>query len=94
MNELFDSIADGLAEHGFAVADQFLSQKEVDAILKLEAFHSGTEAFKKAGIGKNQDLQINEAIRGDYIQWLHKATAPPPARLYLERLQELVSFLN
>jgi SM-20-related protein len=94
MVEVFDSIADDLAEHGYAVADQFLSQSEVDAILKLDHFRNGIEHFKKAGIGKNQGLQINESIRGDYIHWIDKTTAPQPAKIYLDRLNDLIGFLN
>lgn len=94
MIQVFDSIADNLADNGFAVADQFLSQHEVDDILQLEDFRESTDRFKKAGIGKNQDLQINEAIRGDYIQWLDKKTAPPAAQVYLQRLGDLVQHLN
>jgi SM-20-related protein len=94
MNALFASIADNLADHGFAQADQFLSQKETSDILSLDEFRNGADQFKKAGIGKNQGLQINEAIRGDYIQWLDKTLSPPAIKLYLERLSELVHFLN
>jgi SM-20-related protein len=94
MNLLFDPIADDLADHGYAVADQFLSHKEVEAILTLPDFQNGSNNFKKAGIGKQQGLQINEAIRGDYIQWLDKQTAPAEAKVYLNRLQELIGFLN
>jgi SM-20-related protein len=94
MIALFDSIADNLAEHGFAVADQFLSQKEVSDILSLPNFKNGLEQFKKAGIGKNQGLQINEAIRGDYIQWLDKQTSTEPTKIYLNRLHDLVQHLN
>jgi SM-20-related protein len=94
MIPVFDFIADNLADHGYAVADQFLSQREVDSILGIPDFRKGMETFKKAGIGKNQDLQINEAIRGDYIQWLDKNSAPAAARVYLDRLGELVQHLN
>jgi SM-20-related protein len=94
MVEVFDSIADDLAEHGYAVADQFLSQSEVEAILKLDHFKNGIEHFRKAGIGKNNSLQINEAIRGDYIHWLDKTSAPQPAKIYLDRLNDLIGFLN
>jgi SM-20-related protein len=94
MVEVFDSIADDLAERGYAVADQFLSQSEVDALLKLDHFRNGIEHFKKAGIGKNQGLQINEAIRGDYIHWLGKTSAPQPAQIYLDRLNDLIGYLN
>jgi SM-20-related protein len=94
MISTFDSIADGLADHGFAIADQFLSQSEVNAILALPEFKSAEENFKKAGIGKQQDLQINEAVRGDYIYWLDKNTAPDAAKIYLNRLNDLITFLN
>lgn len=93
MDSVFNAIADGLAEEGYAVVDQFLSQQEVDRILALKEF-KGENQFKKAGIGKRQDLQINEAIRGDYIHWLDKTTASAPARIYLDRLNDLVQFIN
>ena len=94
MIRVFDSIADDLAEYGFAVADQFLSQQEVRNILALENFKKSAEHFKKAGIGKDQGLQINEGIRGDHIQWLDKNTAPAAVMVYLEKLHELIQFLN
>lgn len=91
---MFDSIADGLAGPGYAVVDQFLSQNEIDSILALDEFQQAATQFKKAGIGKSKDLQINEAIRGDFIQWLDKQTAPEPLQIYLTRLHEMVRFLN
>ncbi len=94
MTSVFNSIADNLAEHGYAVIDQFLSQDEVDQILAVDAFQKGYEQLKKAAIGKNTDHQINEAIRGDYIQWLDKDSAPEPAKVYLNRLNDLTQFLR
>ncbi|RAW03289.1 2OG-Fe(II) oxygenase [Pseudochryseolinea flava] len=94
MNEQFERIADGLAENGYAVIDQFLSQNEVDDILRSESFKNAETHFQKAGIGKNTGHQINEAIRGDYIQWLDKNSAEPALLVYLDRLSALVAFLN
>jgi len=94
MNSKFDLIAEGLAENGFAVVDEFLTLKEVDDILSLEAFKHGATQFKKAGIGKDKSNQINEAVRGDYIQWLDRTTAPAPAKVYLRQLDDLIQFLN
>ena len=87
-------IADGLAENGFAIIDDFLSQQEVQSILQLDEFKNGLLQFKKAGIGKLQDKQINEAIRGDYIQWVDRASAQPSMQAYLTKLNELISFVN
>lgn len=94
MNAVFDSIADGLAEHGYAVADQFLSQAEVNNILTEGKFQASADEFKKAGIGNKQSLQIQEAIRGDYIKWLDKTTSPGAVQVYLNRLDALIKFLN
>ncbi len=93
MNPVFDALADGLAEHGFAVEDQFLSQSEIDEILKAGGFHASSD-FKKAGIGNRQALQIQESIRGDYIKWLDKTDSPGAVNVYLNRLHELVQYLN
>lgn len=94
MNEVFDRIADELVEKSYAIIDSFLSPEEVRAILALPHFAQHEQHFKKAGIGKKADLQINEAIRGDYILWLDKNTAPPSALVYLDRLQALIQHLN
>ena len=87
----FTSIADGLAETGFAIVDDFLSPVEVQQILSLPVFNPGT--FKKAGIGK-ETKQINEAIRGDSILWLDKSTVDESLKIYLSRIDDLREYLK
>jgi SM-20-related protein len=94
MSNVFDLIVDNLAEHGFAIDDQFLSQSEVNSINALREYETTNETFRKAGIGKNADLQINEAIRGDYIHWIDPASAPAAVAVYLQRMRELIQYLN
>jgi SM-20-related protein len=94
VNSTFDVLADGLAENGYAVTDHFLSHDEVKNILDLNEFQAGSAYFKKAGIGKNKDHQINESIRGDYIHWIDKNSAPDPLKAYFDKLGQLVQFLN
>jgi SM-20-related protein len=90
----FNTIADGLAEKGYAIVDHFLSTEEVNAILELDDFKKALLHFKKAGIGKSNDKQINEAVRGDYIQWIDKESAATEIKVYLERLSQLITFIN
>lgn len=94
MHRVFDEIADNLAEQGLAVVDQFLSQNEVNDILESEYYHKARSILRRAGIGKNEGHQVNEAIRGDYIHWLNHHHAPPPFNIYLTRLRQLQQFLN
>jgi SM-20-related protein len=87
----FETIANGLAEKGFAVVDNFVNEEAVKNILQLGLFSQGS--LQQAGIGK-ENKQINEAIRGDHIQWIEKETVAPALQVYLERLDELRIFLN
>ena len=87
-------LADGLAQDGFAIINDFLTAAEVLSILGQDDFKNGMLQFKKAGVGKSQEKQINEAIRGDYLQWIDKAAAQPPVQAYLNKLTELISFVN
>jgi len=93
-SDKLSQVADGIAETGYAVIDDFLSPEEVNSILQLDEFKTGLLQFKKAGIGQKQEKQINEAIRGDYIEWIDRTTAPQPLQAYLTKLNELISFVN
>jgi SM-20-related protein len=92
--EKLNEIADGLADKGYAIIDSFLSQEEVKYILQLNEFKEGLMHFKKAGIGQRDDKQINEAIRGDFIKWIDRNTAPEAIKVYLSRLNELIEFVR
>lgn len=50
--------------------------------------------MKKAGIGRTTEKQINESIRGDYIQWIDPLSAEPPVKVYVDRMKELMLYLN
>lgn len=90
----FEIIADGLADQGIAIVDQFLTPEEATAIASLDGFSKALLQFKKAGIGKLSDKTINESIRGDYIEWIDKNLAPPALHVYLARLDQLMQYVN
>jgi len=92
MNHIFESVADGLADQGYAIVDQFLIQSEVEAIIKDEKIKLDIESFQKAGIGKH-GKQINE-VRGDYIKWIESDEASPSLQLYIQRIRDLIQYLN
>jgi SM-20-related protein len=90
----FEMVADGLAERGFVVIDNFLSLQEVNQILDDESFRHATDNMRRAGIGKSTAHQINEAIRGDYITWIDEKTARNPLRIYIQRMKDMMQYLN
>lgn len=91
---VFDSIADDLANQGYTVVDNFLSDKETEQLIQLDEFQNGLLHMKKAGIGQQTDFHINESVRGDYIRWIDKTVAAPPVKLYIDRLHSMMKFIN
>ena len=90
---LFSQIADDLAERGFSEVNGFLSNAEADAILQADEFKDSKLHFRKAGVGKI-NKQINEGIRGDYIQWIDPENGSTAELVYLSRLKGLIGYLN
>lgn len=91
---LFDKLADDLSEQGYAVLDDFLSKDEVTAILDVMADYREAGDFKKAGIGQAENFQVNKSQRGDLIRWIEPEKAKEPTQVYLERMKELMQFIN
>ncbi len=89
-----DTIIDDLANQGYAVVDSFLNAHEVDSFLELDEFRDGLLHLKKAGIGQKTDFRVNEAIRGDYIRWIDPETANGVVKTYLDRVHELMAYVN
>lgn len=94
VNSTFEQIADGIAEHGYAISEQFLNAEEVDAIWSINEFRDWLNHFRKAGIGKDQGHHINESVRGDYIRWIDNHSPPEAMKTYVNKLQDLIQFIN
>lgn len=93
-SDKLNALVDGIASDGFAIVDDFLSPEETNAILAVDEFKNSLLQFKKAGIGNSGNKQVNESIRGDYIQWIDRETASPPLLNYLSKLKELIGAVN
>lgn len=92
--EQLDYIVDGLAEYNFAVVDHFLPQDLTQQLLEslLQLREEGE--LKKAGVGKQQNFQVDKTIRGDYIKWIDSKTAKKIIHEFLEKIEALRQYLN
>lgn len=66
---LIDEIADALQQCGYIQLQEFLPES-LATQLQQEAKILSTSAFKPAGIGRQNDLQLNTQIRSDSTLWL------------------------
>src|SRR5258708_8713913 len=94
MNSLYEKVADGLAQQGYAIIDPFLSHSERGAKLEIGDVKGGLVEFKKGGVGKERERKINETIRGDYVQWIDRPSAGRELKVYLDKLDTMISYIN
>ena len=93
MNPLFEPIIDGILTHGYGIVDDFLNSDEVKALAnRLHKRHVAGQ-FWAAGIG-NQQVLVENAIRGDEILWIEEATATSDETAFLQRIDEFVHYVN
>ncbi|WP_025539773.1 2OG-Fe(II) oxygenase [Vibrio parahaemolyticus] len=84
MNKLIDA----LATDGYYIWDYFLSEDEVTQLRDCIP-----DNWKKARIGRNDDVTRIESIRSDKIQWLKPAMGQPIAN-YLSKMEEIRQEVN
>ncbi|EGR3107321.1 SM-20 protein [Vibrio parahaemolyticus] len=84
MNKLIDA----LATDGYYIWDDFLSKDEVTQLRDCIS-----DNWKKARIGRNDDVTRIESIRSDKIQWLKPAMGQPIAN-YLSKMEEIRQEVN
>ncbi len=77
-----------LSSHGFYVWDDFLTDKETQAI--KEAI---PDALQDARIGNRASLQGNKSVRGDLTLWLDPEMGDPIAD-YMEKMEALRQLFN
>lgn len=80
-SDWLDTLADGLSEHGWMALDvgDRLGTPLLAALASEVAVLDRSDAMKKAGIGRGNDLTRDRSVRRDRIAWLQGVTAPQAA---------------
>ncbi|MEQ9298233.1 MAG: 2OG-Fe(II) oxygenase [Cyclobacteriaceae bacterium] len=89
-----ERVALDLRQHGFAIIDNFLLLDEVAEIVNQIEEKLDNGEFKKAGIGKAEDYQIQHGVRGDLIRWIDQNEAIPTNLIFLPRIKVVTQDLN
>jgi SM-20-related protein len=88
---LFEKIADDIRTNGFSVNENALPT-ELSAALLAHVHSLNRAAYHKAGIGRENDHELNTRIRKDEIVWITGET--PVGQSWLNWTTQLQRFLN
>lgn len=83
---------DAFAEHGYVIVDGFMTA-EITALLAQEAisrFHNQEMASARTG----KQTLLNQAIRGDHIDWLEETDDNLAIQAYFARMHQLQQLFN
>lgn len=86
-----DRIAAALAAEGYIILDDILPD-DLLALLASQATSSSANTYKAAGVGREQGMQHNAAVRNDEISWIDSSN--PAGKGYLDWMERLRSELN
>jgi len=90
----WEEIFDSLADNDYVVVDNFFPE---DLYRSLNIFLqelSEADQLRKAGIGTQQNFQVDKSIRGDNIFWLDPSIKEPTIQEFFQKMEELKSDLN
>jgi len=92
--QLNEYIARDLAQYGWSVTDGYLSPFEFSQLAAESEVLWRTGAFRKAGVGQGQKLQIRPEVRSDRVLWLESTAASAAQTRYLSALDNLRLVIN
>ena len=88
---LFESIANAIADKGYSIQPNALPQPLLGQLFNHVQAMSASD-FKKAGIGRDSEHQLNQVVRSDEIYWIDGVNAVEQA--WLDWAGDLQHFLN
>lgn len=91
---LFDRLADGLSADGWFVIPNFVSEEDALSIRSYASELREEGEFRRAGIGKQNDFQLEKSVRGDEILWLREGNKNLALQSFIERMNSLRDYLN
>ncbi len=91
---VYEKIINDLLKHNYSVIDNFFTATEVIQLREELLLKYAYDRFKKAAIGNRIHEKIKRNIRGDFIFWLHREKAKPIERLFFQKMDHLIDYLN
>jgi SM-20-related protein len=93
-NPLYEKIISGLLEEQYCIVEDFFNAEEIQILRRSLLQKYEEDNFKKAAIGNRLNETIEKAVRGDFILWINEADAGEAEKVFFNKINSLVSYLN
>jgi SM-20-related protein len=89
-----EQIAATLAEQGWCVTDGYLAPLPISQLRHEAKERWQAGRFRRAGVGRGQDLEVRDDVRTDRVHWLDPNDLSAVQRLYWSQLEQLRLAIN
>lgn len=93
-NPLYETIITDIVAQKYSIVEDFFTAEEVHTLRESLLDKNADDVFKKAAIGNRVNEIIVKSIRGDVILWIDEANSNAAERLFFEKINHLVNYLN
>lgn len=93
-NPFYENIIADLVENQYCIVDDFFNAEEVEMLRNSLKLKFEEAQFKKAAIGNKTNEVVAKSVRGDFILWLNEAEAGIAEKLFFNKINSLVAYLN
>ncbi len=90
----WELIAGQLADQSYAAVDDFMSKEQIAVFYQLAKDYYEAGMFRRAGVGRGDNYQKKENLRGDQIYWLSSETNEPLIQNFWADIDRLIQYLN
>jgi len=94
LNPIYEAIIDDILAKKYSIVEGFFTNDEVQVLRQSLIEKHAEDVFKKAAIGNRFDETIVKSIRGDVILWMDETTADASEKLFFNKINSLVNYLN
>lgn len=89
--DVFARIIEAVRHQGYIILTDIFSIEQLQSLF-IDIKNTDSEEFHQAGIGREQEHQLNQFVRRDRIRWLQ--TDYEPTRFYLDWAERLRQRIN
>ena len=90
----FEELIQGLIDNQYGCCNDFIIPSTITGLRNNIATLNASGKMKSAGIGNKNDLQNNQLIRSDKVNWIEELSTNPFEKIYLEKIWRFIHHLN
>ncbi len=93
-SEQFEELIQGLIDRDYGCCNNFITLDTIKGLSNNIQRLNAAGKLKESGIGNQDNFLIDQAVRGDKINWIAGESTDPFEMIYLKKIDRFIKHLN